>query len=820
MSFQGALTQDQAKHRFSLFETKQQDNLHYDVFLKLAKGDTYSGRVTATFHLAKIGDLFFDTSAKSIDKLIVNSKTVEPTRNDRFLLVAAEELVKGKNVVVIEFTNTYRNDSTGLQYYIDTDGRQYLFTYGEPYHCNKILPCFDQPDLKATWKLYAAVPHDWIVVTNTRIDIAAKTEPKDYLSSEDLEHFKIWTFQKTLRISTYLFCVVAGPYREVKSIEKYRDVEMSCFCRESLFKSMNEQAEELFEITRVCMGYFEELFGYPYQFDKYDQVFIADHPGAMENPGCVIWSDDFIAEETPTIQSRTARAVYLTHELAHMWFGNLVTMKWWNDLWLNEAFAEFISHFAMAQINGKLKTIKFSDVWVEFFSEKTWGYSTDQLETTHPIRGDINDTHAAQNNYDGITYAKGAAVLRQFVSLIGEKNFSAGLKTYFRKHQFANTDLQDFIDCMQENYKPLDPSYPESLDEWQKQWLQTAGMNELSPLWEPSDNLTETITLKQTAVLAQHPTLRVHKMKIGFFGEGAELLEVKDFVVPAKECVTLTFEGKKKLKGVLINYEDEAFIKVRIDNISADFFKSNLKNIKDELSRILIWRAFSDMLRDGRMNTSEFIETVKRILAEEVSDVIINAVLSYTYDAITEFTPLKLRPSLNYKMFDLIYHLIISTAPENSDRVLTLRENLIHFAANKEHVDLLLKWLNNEAPALTKYPLGVNDKLRIIELAVAKKKLDLNTQSRLYAKVAQENPSKRSMKMNQATPALIIQPAWQGYPTLEKDPFRMTALGLTKSVICMIPKSIAKCLSRLCSKCCAPNKTNKKKSMTSNQKSS
>ena len=756
MGFKEPLTQEQAIQRFSLFEAPHND-LHYEVFFKFAKGDSYSGRITATFQLAKVGDLFFDAAVKSIDKVTVNSKTVEPKRNDRFLLIPPEALVQGKNEIAIEFTNDYRIDGKGLHSFIDTDGRQYLYSTCEPYHCNTMLPCFDQPDLKATWTLTAAAPNDWIVINNSRIDNEAKIEPKDYLSPEDQEHFKLWSFQKTLKFSSYLFCVAAGPYLEVKSPHKHRDVEMSCFCRQSLFKFLKEQADEFFEVSRVCMEFYEEFCGYPYPFGKYDHLFCPEHNViAMENPGAVTFIDNFIFKDATTSQRRTVNSVVVTHELAHMWFGDLVTMKWWNDLWLNESFAEFMSHFANAYIKDKLKTIKFSDVWVEFLNTKGWGYTDDQLSTTHPISGVVRDTHEAEDIFDGVTYAKGASVLRQLIALIGEKNFSAGLKTYFNKYQFTNTVLQDFVDCMQENYKPLDPSYPESLDEWQKQWLQTAGMNELSLLWEPSDNLTETITLKQTAVLTQHPTLRVHKMKIGFFGEGAELLEVRDLVVPAKECVTLTFEGKQKLKGILLNYENEAFIKVRIDGNSAEFFKSNLKNMKDELSRALVWRAFWDMLRDGLMSSLEFVEIVNSTLADEPSDVIVNDVLSYTSAAVHHFTPIKLRSLLCYKVFDFIYYLLLKTDPQSTSRVVSLREHLIGFADSENHVELVLNWFKGAVPELGKYPLGLNDKWAIVELAYAQKTLDSETKRKFYAQVQQEDPSEQSVQVKRTIEALEV----------------------------------------------------------------
>ena len=783
MAFKEALSQDQAKHRFSLFDVHH-NSLHYDVFLKLAKGETYTGKVTATFHLASVGDLHIDTSAKSIDKLTVNSKVVEAKRNDRFLSVPKDELVKGINTVIIEFTHDYHNDGNGLHSFLDTDGKQYVYSSCEPYHCNKMLPCFDQPDLKATWKLTAAAPHDWIVINNAKHDKESKTEPKDHLTEADTEHYKIWSFQKTLSFSSYLFCVIAGPYLEVKSSENYKDVEMSLFCIESLYKFMKEQAEEIFEITRACLGFYEEFFGYPYPFGKYDQIFCPEYnAGAMENPGCITFTDSFIYKDATTVQRRTYRAVVIAHEQAHMWFGDLVTMKWWNDLWLNESFAEFISHFALAHVANKLKTIKLADVWVEFLSGKGWGYREDQLETTHPINGDVHNTHDAESIFDGITYSKGSAVLKQLIALIGEKNFSAAMKTYFNKYQFSNTILQNFMDCLQENYKPLDPSYPDSLDEWQKQWIQTAGLNELSAEWEPSNDSKVAITLTQAPVLSQHSTLRVHKMKIAFFGDDAELLEARDFVVPAKKTVTLHYEGTKKLRAILLNYDDEAFIKIRIDAHSTEFFKNNLRHVKEELSRTLIWRAYWDMLRDGLISSLEFVDIVSNALPEEHSYVIANDILSYTSAAILRFTPIKLRSLLSYRVFDLVYRQLLSTDHQDTNKVVSLREYLITFAENERHAELVLEWFKDAVPTLSKYPLGLDDKWSVVEIAHCHRKLDPTARKELYEQVRKEDPSEQAIKVGKTIEALVLEPSqrnevWKNYLKQGKDSVHVSAASM------------------------------------------
>lgn len=781
--YKGTLSQEQAAKRFALFADSK-DNIHYDVFLKLQKGPSYSGRVIVSFELQGTDGLFFDTTAKSIEKINVNSQVLEMKdnsyqhlRNDRHLSIPAESLVKGKNVIIFEFTSDYVNDGNGLHSFVDTDDKQYLYSTCEPYHCNKMLPCFDQPDLKATWKLTTAAPNDWIVVSNARADSNANPDQHKLLTGSDVDNtMSIKTFQSTLRISSYLFCVCAGPYVEIKSETTYRDVEMSCFCRESLAKFLKDQSKEIFEITQVCMEFYEGYFGYKYPFGKYDQVFCPEYNmGAMENPGCVTFNDSFIFKDKTTVQKRTYVAVVVTHELAHMWFGDLVTMKWWNDLWLNESFAEFISHFAMFKIQDKLKTIKFSDVWLEFNATKGWGYREDQLETTHPIYGEVKDTADAESIFDGITYAKGSAVLKQLMALIGEENFSNAMKTYFNKYQFTNTILQNFMDCMQENYKPLNPAYPDSLDEWQKQWIRTAGLNEITPSWDPTKKSDkETITLTQRPTLPQHATLRVHKMKIVFYGENCEIIEIRNIVIPNQETSTIEYDGTKKIQAILLNYDDEAFIKVRIDHHSKEFFKSNLRNVKEELTRSLIWRSFWDMLRDGLLSSVDFIDISGNAIFDEAGDSNLNEILRYSSSAISNFTPLKIRPLLSFKMFELVHQLLKKTDPKNNNRIVLLREKLISFAKDQSHLDLIVDWFVGRADDFKDYPMGIPDKWAAVKKIYQNKKISLDSKKEFYHQVKLEDPSDESEKIWKVVEALSLTKeqradVWKSYLKQGKD---------------------------------------------------
>lgn len=788
------LTKVQAEKRFALF-SPEKGNLHYEVFLKLTREETYQGVLTATILLSAVSDdLFFDAALKTITKLTVNEKVVEAKDgsyahlfNDRFLSIPKEFQQVGKNVVKIEFDNNYVHDGNGLHSFVDTDKKHYVYSNFCPYHANKMIPCFDQPDLKGTWKLDVAAPAEWIAIANEPVDETHQFS-ETYITKETLEkeNLKYWSFQRTKPLSTYLFCLIAGPYLEIKSKETYNNIQMSLFCRESLHKYLVSQAEEIFEITRVCMAFYESFFGYPFPFTKYDQIFCPEFNwGAMENPGCVIFNDRLVFKDQTTEQRRTSRAITTTHELAHMWFGDLVTMKWWNDLWLNESFAEFISHFALNKIRGKLTHLNTSDVWLEYFRRKCRGYREDQQPTTHPINGEIPSTHQAETIFDGITYNKGAACLKQIIHLIGEENFSKSMGLYFNKFAFSNATLHDFISALQENYKPLNPSYPENLDIWQKAWIQTAGLNELVCDWNPkSDEKTLTLKLKQSAVLPIHPTIRVHKMKIAFFDDKCELIEVKDVVVPPTETFQLEVSTERKPAALLMNYDDEAFIKVRIDSHSTEVFKSNLKNIKQELNRTLIWKAFFDMVRDALLTSIDFIDIVANSIGDEPGDSLLNEIFEYAHSAIRNYTPAKIRGLLNFKMFEITQDLLLRTDLDRKNRVVTLKENLISFAGDHKHRVQIIDWFNGEHKHLNKYPLGINDKWSIIKIVYAQHDITNEQKKTYFERVKQEDPSDFSVHVERTVAHHLLsekelEDVWKGFLQKGTESIKLIAASMS-----------------------------------------
>jgi aminopeptidase N len=758
-----ALSQEQAEKRFALFAPSK-DNIRYTLFLKCHKGDSFDGYLTLNFELQTVSsDLFLDYAGTAVHEVSVNGTKVETTdkyesiRDRRFLKVPVDNLKQGANEVRVRYSNLYANDGLGLHSFVDTDGKQYIYSQCEAYAANKVLPCFDQPDLKATLTLTMAVPNDWVAVSNQPVseEFKSKLNLADYFTADEQSSYKVFAFTTTPRLPTYLYAFIAGPYHEIVSKNNYKNITMSCYCRESLLQYLKDQAEEIFDITRETLRFYESYFGYPYPFDKYDSVWCPEYKfGAMENPGAVTFNDRYVWREPVTIDKNTWRADVITHEAAHHWFGDLVTMKWWNDLWLNESFADYISHYCLAKIQDKVTTTKFADPWLTFFNRKGWGYRADQQRTTHPIAGDVLNTDQAESIFDGITYSKGAATLKQLMRLIGEENFGKAMSSYFKKFEWSNATLSDFIASLQEYYKPEFQGSPANLNDWKAEWLQTAGLNECIPVFNPSDNSTEAkLTIRQTVALENFPTLRHHKMRVAFFNEQGEAYEVQDIMLNNTAETTITYDGSKQPKALLLNYQDEAFIKVRLDEHSIAFLKAKLHLIADELSRAMIWRSLFDMVRDGKLPSYDFVEIAIQAIPNEPNDTTLNNILTFS-SACTEYSPQALNENiLKPKLFDCVVKTLLNTDKSNTNRVVLLRENVITFASygdkrNVDNLSKLLSWLNGTNDELKDHELDLANQWTIVQRLHRYEKLNNTQKSDLFNKVAEKDKSDR-MKLAQ-----------------------------------------------------------------------
>ena len=416
--------------------------------------------------------------------------------------------LSAENVVEIAYTNEYDHIGAGLHQFVDPeDGEEYLYTHFEPYDAHRLLPCFDQPDIKASLDLTVTAPSEWEVAANYPV-----------VSSTDAgEGRTTHVFTETPRISTYLFAFIAGPYKRYEDTwsDAAGETSLGVLCRESIAPYFDP--DEFFQVTRDGLTFFSEFFDFRYPFDKYDQVFVPEfNMGAMENVGCITFSERMIFRDPPTEIQRLNRAEVVLHEMAHMWFGDLVTMRWWNDLWLNESFATYMAYLAMEHA-----TRWSESAWSAFHARmKAWAYEQDQLPTTHPIAGEVPDTDATFLNFDGITYGKGAAVLKQLVAFLGEDGFRDGMRDYFRTHAWGNTTLADFLAA-------LERGSGRELGRWSEAWLETAGVNTIAPQWDVAEGAVNSFTIQQTAP-SEHPTLRPHRTEIAVYDRSDSGPQLRD----------------------------------------------------------------------------------------------------------------------------------------------------------------------------------------------------------------------------------------------------------------------------------------------------
>jgi len=592
----------------------------YAISLALVRGsETYRGGVTLRFDDAGKGDLFLDFRGKTIELLEINGTAVEPRWNNLRLWLPGDTL-RPSNTVRVVYENDYDHEGDGFHQFQDPeDGEEYLYSNFEPYESHRLFPQFDQPDIKGTYSLTVTAPAEWEVVSNSRT-----------VSATDVgDGRKVHTFEPTKPFSTYLFALVVGPYHVAR--EKHGEIDIGLFCRKSLAKHLD--TDELFQVTRQGLDFFAEFFDFPYPFGKYDQVFVPEfNAGAMENVGCVTHNEFMVFRDPPTDNQRRGRAEVILHEMAHMWFGDLVTMRWWNDLWLNESFATYMSYLCMDEVT------RFDTGWQDFASSiKNWAYRQDQLVTTHPIAGQVADTDETFLNFDGITYGKGASVLKQLVAAIGMDGFREGMRHYFRTHAYGNATLAQFMASLEEGSGT-------DLKEWAQLWLETPSLNTIGTRWEADGERITQFTLTQSAP-AEYPTIRPHRVDIGLVRDEGGKLEVT--VLPASirevEADIVEARGVAKPDLVFPNYGDHGYTKVALDPDSVAFIKNNMERIDDVLLRLQLWTSLWNMVRDQQLKSTEYLEVVRRKIAGEAKPELVEAVLGNAAAAISRYVPESLK---------------------------------------------------------------------------------------------------------------------------------------------------------------------------------
>jgi aminopeptidase N len=583
------LTRDEAHDRAGLLHVRS-----YHVALDLTGGEsTFMSQTTVSFGCSRPGaGTFIDLTAPAVAAITLNGSPVGPAAFDGDRITVAN--LAADNELRVSAECAYSRDGEGLHRFSDpVDSGIYLYTDFETSDAHRVYACFDQPDLKATFEFTVTVPAGWRVISNMAPDVTG--EP---VSGEDGRGAARWHFPPSPVMSTYITAVAAGQYHEVRS--EYDGIPLGIYCRQSLARYLDP--DEIFEVTRQGFGFFQEAFAMRYPFGKYDQLFVPEYKsGAMENAGCVTFLEDYLFRSRVTDFRRQARAETILHEMAHMWFGDLVTMRWWDDLWLNESFATWASTLALAEAT------RWRGAWTTFAQlEKSWAYRQDQLPSTHPIAADVPDIAAVEVNFDGITYAKGAAVLKQLVAYVGLDNFLAGLRRYFSRHAWSNATLGDLLE-------PLAAASGRDLAGWSKQWLETAGVNTLRPEYTlAQDGAFTEFAIRQEAPEA-HPVLRDHRIAIGLYDRTPAGLVRRRRVetdVSGERTAVAELAGEFGPDLVLVNDDDLTYAKIRLDPRSMDTLLASINEFTESLPAALCWAAAWDMCRDGELAARDYVRLV------------------------------------------------------------------------------------------------------------------------------------------------------------------------------------------------------------------
>ncbi|WP_371612304.1 aminopeptidase N [Streptomyces clavifer] len=597
------LTREEAQERARLLTVDA-----YEIDLDLSgaqEGGTYRSVTTVRFDSAEAGaETFIDLVAPAVHDIVLNGKDLDIAAVFRDSRITLQHLRAGANELKVVADCSYTNTGEGLHRFVDpVDEQAYLYTQFEVPDARRVFASFEQPDLKATFRFTVKAPSGWTVISNS-----PTPEPKD----------DVWSFEPTPRISTYITALIAGPYHAVhSSYEKDgQSVPLGIYCRPSLAEHLD--ADEIFAVTRQGFEWFQEKFDYAYPFAKYDQLFVPEfNAGAMENAGAVTIRDQYVFRSKVTDAAYETRAETILHELAHMWFGDLVTMEWWNDLWLNESFATYTSIACQAYAEGS----KWPHSWTTFAnSMKTWAYRQDQLPSTHPIMADIRDLDDVLVNFDGITYAKGASVLKQLVAYVGQDAFFKGVQAYFKAHAFGNTRLSDLLGALEE-------TSGRDLKTWSKAWLETAGINILRPEIETDGNghVTSFTVLQEAPALPAgakgEPTLRPHRIAIGCYDLDAAGKLVRtnriELDVDGGRTTVPYPAGTARPAVVLLNDDDLSYAKVRLDEESLAVVTEHLGDFTESLPRALSWASAWDMTRDGELAARDYLALVLSGIGKE-----------------------------------------------------------------------------------------------------------------------------------------------------------------------------------------------------------
>ena len=658
----------------------------YDVTLDLTRGETVFGSSTTVRFTSTPGSsTFIDLIAPVVHSISLNGRALDPAEvyaDSRITLTG----LAADNELVVVADCAYMHTGEGLHRFTDpADGETYLYSQFEVPDSRRVFAVFEQPDLKASFTFTVTTPSSWTVLSNSPTPEPTPTENSD--GSGDAHTF---AFAPTEPMSSYVTAIVAGPY--MGATDEYvasdgRTVPLGVYCRKSLVEHMD--SAEILDLTKRGFAYYEDLFATPYAFTKYDQIFVPEfNAGAMENAGCVTHRDDYIFRSRPVEARVERRAVTILHELAHMWFGDMVTMTWWNDLWLNESFAEYTSTLATAEIT------RWDQAWTTFQTlEKGWAYNQDQLSSTHPVAAEINDLHDVEVNFDGITYAKGASVLAALVGYVGRENFFTGIQRYLAAHAYSNAELGDLL-------RKLEAVSGRDLSSWTRLWLQEAGVTTLRlEVVTDADGVITQAAVRQEIPADSPASLRPHRVAIGSYsptGRGADTrlertgcteLDVDGELTQVPELV-----GAKRADVLVLNDDDLTYAKVRLDEESLSHGLTHIETFAESLPRSIVLASAWDMVRDGELAASHFLKAALQALDVEEHSSVIQGLLGRITTCLSAFLPPAVRRDLAPGTADRLLELA-RTAQAGSDKQLQLVRAVAAHAVTGEQLDIVAGFL-------------------------------------------------------------------------------------------------------------------------------
>jgi aminopeptidase N len=587
-----SLTRDEAVTRAGLVRVEAME-----VDLDLTRGPEHFGsRTVIRFACAEPGaETFVDLKAVEVARLRLNGVDLDLDRW-RDGRVALAELAAA-NVLEVEATMPYSRDGQGLHRFVDpADERTYVYGHLFLDRAPAVFACFDQPDLKAPYTVTVTAPEDWFVVGNGAESRAGN----------------VWSLATTQPLATYFVTVCAGPYAVVRA--EHDGIPLALYGRASLESELRAEAEQMLAVTRSSFDAYHRLFGIRYPFGKYDQVFVPEfNAGAMENPGCVTFRDTYLFRGAVSHEELVARSNTIAHEMAHMWFGDLVTMRWWDDLWLNESFAEYMAYRVLTG-GGE-----FPDAWVEFsIVRKLWGYAAERAPSTHPVAGSpAPDAHSALQNFDGISYAKGASVLRQLIAHLGDEAFVAGVTAYLRDHAFGNGELAEFLAAMS-------AAAGRDLTAWSRAWLETAGADTIG---------TELGGWVVRTPPTQWPADRPHTFDVAGFTDGEEVFRVPVTVTQDRTQVPALAEAPSA-KVVVPNASDLTWATVDLAPATLGALAGQLGRVPDDGARAVVWTALLGGVARGGVDPRLALDVFTAEAPQETNDSVLSRVAAALVDRV------------------------------------------------------------------------------------------------------------------------------------------------------------------------------------------